>query len=116
VRVKALSHPDHLEIAEADVARGYVDLEAATSLLLTSNSLAGYSVAPRLEEGPVARAALRVGGGQFEMGSHAAGIHVDAPRSVDAPVRIGYRLFLRREAKPGSYRWPVSLSFMPRQI
>ncbi|MGZ5073768.1 MAG: hypothetical protein ACXWBL_11550, partial [Usitatibacter sp.] len=38
VRVEAQASPGVVPIGEADVARGYVDVDDATSLVLTSNS------------------------------------------------------------------------------
>ncbi len=111
VRARALTEPLELPISERDIARGYVDLDAATSLVLTSNSAAGYAVSVAYDPSLVARITVRIQGSSLEATSQGSWLHVDAPMQVAVPVRVGYRLYLAAHAQPGTYRWPVALAF-----
>lgn len=111
VRVKALLQPQSLPIREADVARGYVDLDDATSMRLTSNSLSGFSLSVAFDPKLVSRVIVRMQGLAVEAGAPGSWIHVEAPKMMDAPLRVGYRLYLAPGAHEGTFAWPVSLAF-----
>jgi len=111
VRARALTAPRYLPIGEADVARGYVDVDGATSLVLTSNSPVGYAVSVAFDKRLVSRVEVRIQGNTLEASSQESWLHVDAPRMLDAPVRVAYRLYLAAGAHAGTYRWPVALGF-----
>jgi hypothetical protein len=115
VRVKALVQPDRIAIGESDVARGYVDLDEASSLLLTSNGR-GYHLSVAFDGSILERVRVRIEGEQFEIANGAGGVDVRAARLVDAPVRAGYRLFLKPGVQAGTYRWPVALAFSTRVV
>jgi hypothetical protein len=110
VRTKAQSDPAEVPIGEADIARGYVDLDEATSLVLTSNSSSGYMVSVAFDERLVARVAVRIDGRTLEAAAPGE-IHVPSRKIIDKPLRVGYRLFLAPHAAPGVHRWPVMLRF-----
>ena len=115
VRTSAQSDPAEVPIGEADVARGYVDLDDATSLVLTSNSPTGFTMAVAFDERLVSRVAVRIDGRVLE----AAGpgeLHVASRMIVDKALRVGYRLFLAPGASAGVHRWPVSLRFAPTSV
>ena len=116
VRVTQRSDPVEVAVGASDVARGYVDVEDATSLMLVSNSPAGYTVRVGYDEKLVSRVAVRMNGNTLEMRAPGTEHHVASPRVTDKAVRVGYRLFLAPGAAPGSYRWPVALDFAPASI
>jgi hypothetical protein len=116
VRVKAQTDPGVVPIAEADVARGYVDVEDATSVMLTSNSAQGFAISVAFDETVVSRVALRVDGRAFEAAAAGTSLHVPAPRLIDKALRVGYRLFLAPGTVAGTHRWPVLLRFAPTAI
>lgn len=111
VRVKAMSQPRSVRIDGVDVARGYVDVDDSTSMLVTSNSALGFTVSVTFDEQVVSRVLLRVQNSDLAAPSSGTWVHIDAPRMIEAPLRIGYRLFLARDVHEGTYRWPVALSF-----
>ncbi len=116
VRVKAQSDPGVIPIAEADVARGYVDVEDATSLVLTSNSPSGFAMSVAFDERIVSRVAVRIDGRVLEAAAQGSALHIQAPKLVEKAVRVGYRLFLAPGAAAGTYRWPVLLRFAPTSV
>ena len=111
VRARALTTPRYLPVGADDVARGYVDVDDATSLVLTSNSPSGYAVAVAFDERLVSRVEVRIQGNTLEASSRESWLHVDAPKMLEAPLRVGYRLYLAAGARAGTYRWPVTLAF-----
>lgn len=111
VRAKALADPRSLPISELDVERGYVDVDDASSLVLTSNTASGYELSVAFDQRLVSRVAVRIQGSTLEAASQGSWLHVDAPKMIEAPVRVGYRLYLAPGAHSGTYRWPVALAF-----
>ncbi|MGZ5104911.1 MAG: hypothetical protein ACXWHB_10720 [Usitatibacter sp.] len=116
VRVEAQASPGVVPIGEADVARGYVDVDDATSLVLTSNSRSGFAMSVVFDERIVSRVAVRIAGLALEAASQGSALHVQAAQMVAKPLRVGYRLFLARGAVAGTYRWPVILTFGPLAV
>lgn len=111
VRAAGLSHPERLEIGEQDIARGYVDLDDATSLSLTSNSRAGYSVSAAFDPSLLSRVVVRIQGQSLAFTGGNGNGAVSAPRMAAALVNVGYRLYLGAGTAAGRYRWPVALAF-----
>ena len=115
VRTRSQSDPAEVPIGEADVARGYVDLDEATSLVLTSNSPTGFTMAVAFDERLVSRVAVRIDGRVLEAAAPGE-IHVASRMIVDKALRVGYRLFLAPGASAGVHRWPVMLRFAPTAV
>jgi hypothetical protein len=115
VRTRLQSDPAEVPIGEADIARGYVDLDEATSLVLTSNSRTGYTMAVAFDERLVSRVAVRIDGRVLEAAAPGE-IHVVSRMIVDKALRVGYRLFLAPGASAGVHRWPVRLRFAPTTV
>lgn len=115
VRTSSQSDPAEVPIAESDVARGYVDLDEATSLVLTSNSPSGFTMAVAFDQRLVARIAVRIDGRVLEAAAPGE-IHVASRMIVDKALRVGYRLFLAPGASAGIQRWPVMLRFAPTAV
>ena len=111
VRVEGMSQPRSLRIAREDIARGYVDLDDATSVRVTSNSRSGFAISVAFDEHLVSRVFVRIRGDDLAADASGDWLHVDAPRMVAAPLRLGYRLFLAPGAREGEYSWPVALGF-----
>jgi len=116
VRVKALEQPAGIAVSEQDIAQGYIDIDRATSLLLTSNSTQGYSLGVAFDAQLLDRVRVRIAGQQFDAGAGTGRIAVHAAKLVDAPVEVGYRLYLKAGVHPGTYRWPVMLAFAPGAV
>ena len=93
-RISTYGHPATLQVTEADVARGYVELPAGVRLETWSNSREGLALSFSAS-GPFAwTASLVVPGG--------------AQR-----VDLRYRLPLAHAAQPGIYPWPVQVVATP---
>ncbi len=116
VRVKALVQPDRITIEQAQVERGYIDLDAASSLLLTSNSRQGYVLSASFDSGLLASVEVKVANQVLRAADGLASMRVDAPMLVDKLVGVSYRLYLKPGVRAGDYRWPVALAFSPSVV
>ena len=106
VKMTSLAHPPALEVTDADVARGYVDLESASSVSLLTNSPQGAFLGAQANPATVSQVALRIDGRNAD----ADRAHVPIPALARTTVRIGYRLYLQPGVAPGRHPWPVALS------
>lgn len=104
VKVTDLTSPAALDVTAEDVARGYVDVEAGSSMTLVTNSNDGYLVTARSDAGTVARVAVRIGGQMAD-----ERLRVPAVAFAKSLVKVGYRLHLRPGVAAGRYPWPVTL-------
>jgi hypothetical protein len=114
VRVKALAQPERIALEEKHITQGYIDLDDASSLLLTSNSARGYHLAVAFDAGILDRVLVRIADQQLDASDGSGSVDVRAERLVDAPVHASYRLYLKPGVRSGSYRWPVALAFSTR--
>lgn len=108
MKVTGVLQPDRLTIDERDLARGYVDLDHASSFLLKSNT-PGFTVTANFDAALLSSVAIRMPG-QANAASHAPA-YFATPTPGDELVHVGYRLYLNPAARPGTYRWPVTLTF-----
>lgn len=111
VRVRPLVQPSEITIEPGHVAQGYVDLESASVVALTSNSREGYQVAARYDTSLLARLEVRVANQNIRVVSGYGSVRVRSPLLTNAEVAVGYRLYLNPEIAAGRYPWPVALTF-----
>ena len=110
-RVSAVAATRVLTIADADVARGYVDVPASTQMRIATNWRDGYlvTIVGRFE---VVRSVRIVGmNSDFEIDAQTRVASVRVPaRASETPLDLGYRFVLAPDARPGNYPWPIALS------
>ena len=115
IKVKVVSQPGQINIEQKHIAQGYIDIEDASVLLITSNSPDGFMMSLSHDHALVASVSARLSQG----GSTADGESMIAVRTQqvrDEPMRVSYRLHLNSQARVGSQPWPVALSFTPRAV
>jgi hypothetical protein len=99
-----------LTITEADVARGYVEVPAASRFSVRTNSRTGYL----MEFHPVAGLfeSVQVGGlgSPVQLGADGGSIVQRGPLASNMTHELSFRFALRPEAQPGLYPWPLQLS------
>lgn len=105
VKITSRLDPAFLEVTPSDAARGYVDIDNATSLAAVTNAIGGYMVTAIGAPGLIANVAMRIDG----VGSGER-VHVASRPFVNSPLRVGYRLHLEAGVAAGRYPWPVALS------
>jgi hypothetical protein len=107
-------HTEHqvaeLRITDADLARGFIDVPAASRFVVSTNSRSGY----RLEFYPIGDLFESV---QIEGLGNPASLGPDGGTIVQRGVaqpntthELSYRFTLRAGVQPGSYQWPLLLS------
>lgn len=113
VKINTRYQATQLYISKADVARGYVEVPAASRFDISSNSRSGYL----LEFHPL--------GNLFEsvhVGGLSNAVQLDADGGVivqrgslpqNLTHELSFRFILSADAQPGSYLWPLQMSVRP---
>ena len=106
-QVSIREHPASIQVTDADIARGYVDVANGPRIDVSTNSREGLVVS-FLAGGDAIRAVQLRG---------TAGDSILLPGPARGMVRHriepGYRLILAPAARPGTYAWPVQVVATP---
>jgi hypothetical protein len=115
VRVKALVQALGVTVTQEDVERGHLDIDAASQLVMTSNSRNGYIVSANFDSEMLDKIEIKLPNKTLyaDAGRGARWMHVNSAILMDEIVGISYRLYLKAGVKTGNYHWPVALAFMP---
>jgi hypothetical protein len=111
IRVNTVTQPDHIVIADRHIAAGYIDLEAGTSVTLTTNHRSGYLLSASYDAPWLSRVDVRIANQNLTASSGSGSMRVTSGLMVDKLVPISYRLHLAPGMHAGAYRWPVALAF-----
>jgi len=112
-RFELQSAPIEIDIASADLTRGYIDVEEPTTLVVRSNSPTGFAIdlstvtplfSAIVVHGSDADASLGAAGGSLEEHWQAAGTK---------NLVLRFRLFLVPGLAPGRYPWPLRINVRP---
>lgn len=113
--ITAVSAPAQVQLAEADLARGYLDLPQALEVSVRTNLPRGVLLAGASGNGALRGVALSAPG---EPGVYAsdAGLLIDKLGTGlrTQRVQLYVRLLLGPGAAAGPMAWPVAFSLMPR--
>jgi hypothetical protein len=110
---KLVQQPAEITITDADIARGYVEIPAASQLRVTSNNPAGY-VIDFFSRLPIFTS-VRVSstGGGADLGPDGGTIIERGRQGRDIPLNLSYRFNLAAQVQPGTYAWPLALNIRP---
>jgi hypothetical protein len=110
---KLVQQPSEITITDADIARGYVEILAASQLRVTSNNPAGY-VIDFFSRLPIFTS-VRVSstGGSADLGPDGGAIIERGRQGRDLPLNLSYRFNLTAQVQPGTYAWPLALNVRP---
>lgn len=113
--LKVLRQSPALVVTDSDVARGYLDVPSASRIEVRSNDPAGYLLVfdlPGGSPGPIESARVEGLGRDVRIG--AAGGWIPQPSArIPVTMELSYRFILRKDARPGTYAWPLALSARP---
>lgn len=99
-----------LRLTQADIARGYFDVAAATRFAVSSNSRSGY-VLQFYPVGDAFRSVQIKGlGHTAQLGADGGTVVQRGPVESDTPRELSYRFTLQPGLQPGAYPWPLALS------
>lgn len=109
LRLTMLKQSETLEVTAEDVARGYVDVPAATDLMARTNDRNGLwlSFDTRARVFRKAEVTGLVDGVEIGPSGGMAHQRFTGNRML---MRLSYRFFLAPEIGPGSYPWPLQIS------
>lgn len=106
-------HPSEITITDADVARGYVEVPAASQLRITSNNPAGY-VVDFFSRLPIFTSVrISSADGSAELGPDGGTLVERGRRGRDMPLSFSYRFNLAARVQAGTYAWPLALNVRP---
>jgi len=110
--LRVLHQERMLVVTPEDVVRGYVDAPAASRIEVRNNSRRGcLLVFERVArpDGPFGRVSVRGLGRDVDIGQGGGFVpHPYTPAPVTA--ELSYRFSLDRDARPGTYPWPIQVS------
>ncbi len=106
-----IKQPAELVLTDADVRRGYVELDGASMIELKSNTRAGCLLSFFAHGLPFRETSISVMGSTVVLGPD--GGLVTLPVMGRTTVELSYRFVLSEGTQPGTYAWPFSLSVSP---
>jgi hypothetical protein len=98
-----------LTVTDADIARGYVEIQGASQLRVTCNNPEGY-VIDFFSRLPIFTA-VRISSvdNSVDFGPDGGTIIERARHGRDLALKLSYRFTLSASVQPGTYAWPLSL-------
>lgn len=114
VRVKMLNQPSTIEITERDVQRGYVDLDAASTMQVLSNTL--WNVSFHTHGDFVRSARVRGLSGEITVGPDGGSQAGLLATRKAATFELSYRIDLAPGTQAGTYPWPIVVSIAGNTI
>lgn len=113
--LQLLAQPAALIVTAFDLARGYVDMPAATQVAIRSNSPDGYLMEFSGDGDFIQQ--VQVDGLDSTVQLQPGGGVVAQPGTggvVRTSLQLGYRFVLSDKAREGQYPWPMRVSIAPR--
>ncbi|HEX4523394.1 MAG TPA: hypothetical protein VH704_07730 [Casimicrobiaceae bacterium] len=109
LRLQVLKQASSLNVTPEDVARGYVDVPAATDLMAKTNDRNGFSLSFDARSNVFRKAQITGLAHGLELGAEGGLVHQPFT-GKQMLMRLSYRFFLAPEVAPGSYPWPLQIS------
>lgn len=108
-----VQQPSEITITDADIARGYVEIAAASQLKVSCNNPAGYII-DFFSRLPIFTG-VRVSStdGSADLGADGGAIIERGHHGHNVPLNLSYRFHLSAQVRPGTYAWPLALNVRP---
>ena len=113
VRVEARVDPSRFVVTARDIDRGYVEMDEASVLTLSSNARSGFALSVAFDAALVRAVDVRLPGTTLQAAESGMVMSVHAGRMAARTIHVGYRIYLAAGARAGDYRWPVALTYSP---
>jgi hypothetical protein len=110
-QLNVLKQPRNLVITDADVRRGFVQIDGATLVEIKTNSPAGCLLSFAVHELPFRETSVNIMGREIVLGPD--GGLVTLPVTDKSTVTLNYRFVLAPETMAGTYAWPFALAVSP---
>ena len=102
-----------IAVSAADVARGYVDVAAASRVRVTTNSRAGYVVDFHARMPIFQSVQVRSATFSGELGPEGGSMVARGRGGRGLAAEFGYRFVLTPGVAPGTYAWPLAVGIRP---
>ncbi|HEY2865189.1 MAG TPA: hypothetical protein VGK37_16330 [Casimicrobiaceae bacterium] len=109
LRLQLLKQAPILNVTPDDVARGYIDVSAATDLMAHTNDRNGFSLSFDARSTVFRKAQVSGLVRGLEIGPEGGWVHQPFT-GHQMLMRLSYRFFLAPEVVPGNYPWPLQIS------
>lgn len=114
VKLRVVNQLAELVISNTDVARGYVDVPRGSRIEVSNNDPAGCLLVFEGFGGPMNFIkGVHVKGGGREVYIELAGWVVQPFARAPVNLDLSYRFVLAKDARPGTYVWPLTISARP---
>jgi hypothetical protein len=116
-RMTVLDQAQELVVTNADISRGYVEIPAATRISVKSNNPAGYLLAFEAANGADSlfqSVNVFIGGREVQLSPTGGGWVPQPYVRGEVTQYLSYRFALSRDARPGTYHWPLLVSALSR--
>lgn len=110
-RVTVLHQQPHMEITGVDVARGFLEVTAASRAEVRNSSMAGYMITFEVQEGPFRNVFVNGLGTELQISFGNGWMIMPHSRTPDI-LELSYRFILAPDLKPGTYPWPIQIHAM----
>lgn len=113
--VHVLTAPRTVNISQADIVHGYVDVATTSKLEIRSNSPTGYVLAIESQADFSRGTEVRGTGGVASLGRFGGILNIrTVGRGMQTtPVELSFRVLLSQDARPGVYPWALQISVLP---
>lgn len=106
-----LRQPAELVVTDADIRRGFLDVDAASLVEIKNNTRAGVYMTFESQGLPFREALVRGFGREISLGPN-GGI-ITQQLTGKAVVALSYRFIFDGSSQAGTYAWPLSISVNP---
>ena len=103
--LQMLHHVPRITVTSADIQRGHVDLKSASRIEIKSNGPAGFMIIFQGIEWPFREIHVQGLTNETRISSGNSFVYQAYNRGT-VTIELGYRLFITKDAKPGSYGLP----------
>jgi len=99
-----------LTVTKQHIAKGYIDVPAATILRIRTNNPRGYSLSVQVNEEMAKEVWVTANHNTTVISGGVGFVYQPYPGAAGEVKEISYRIFLSPDVKPGRYPWPLSIS------
>jgi hypothetical protein len=97
-------------VTARDVERGYVEVPAASSFSVVTNTQSGFLIEFRPRSDMFSSVVVSGLQAPVEISAHGGIAANNTPHGKTTSHQLGYRFMLRPDLQPGSYAWPLEIS------
>ena len=115
VSIRVLSAPRGVNISQADIVQGYVDVGIASNLEIRTNSPTGFTLAIESQTDFVKGIDVRSNNGVTSLGRFGGMLNIQTVGQgmQTTPVELSFRILLSINVYPGVYLWAPQISVSP---